>query len=62
VTARERPGLLVRLTAHAISCGADKEVEVGACVGLLYVVYIEALSAARGIRETGKSGGVGPAA
>jgi hypothetical protein len=30
--------LLVGLTAHPISCGAaDKEVEVGACVGLLYV-------------------------
>jgi hypothetical protein len=31
------------LTAHSISCGANKEVEVCASIGLLDVVYIEAL-------------------
>ena len=29
---------LVGVTAHSISGGADKEVEVGACVGLLHVI------------------------
>jgi hypothetical protein len=52
----------VGLTAHAISCGADKEVEVGACVGLLDVVDVEPLPAARRIGEAREGGGVGSAA
>ena len=32
---------LMGLTAHSISCGADKEVEVGALIGLLYMLYVE---------------------
>src|SRR5215207_6836369 len=50
------------VTAHPISSGADKEVEVGAGVGLLYVVYIEPLPAARGIGEALEGGGIGSAA
>src|SRR4249920_3567679 len=53
---------LVGVTAHMISGGADKEVEVGARVGLLYVVHIEPLPAAYGIGKAGEGGGVGPAA
>ena len=45
-----------------ISSGADKEVEVGAGVGLLYVVYVEPLPAAYGVGEAGEGGGVGSAA
>jgi hypothetical protein len=53
---------LMGLTAHPIPCGADKEIEVGAGVGLLYVVYIEPLPPARGVGEACKGGGVGSAA
>jgi hypothetical protein len=52
---------LVGFTAHAISCGADKEVEVGTRVGLLDVIYIEALPAAYGIGEACEGSGVGSA-
>jgi hypothetical protein len=45
-----------------MSCRADKEVEVGARIGLPYVVDVEALPAARGISEARKGGGVGLAA
>jgi hypothetical protein len=53
---------LVGVTAHMISAGADKEVEVSARVGLLYVVYIEPLPAACGIGKAGEGAGVGSAA
>jgi len=46
------------LTAHSISCGADKEVEVGALIGLLYMLYVEPLPAAYGIGEACEGGGV----
>ena len=52
----------MRITAHMISRGTDKEVEVGAGVGLLDVIYIEPLPAAYGVGETRKGGGVRPAA
>jgi hypothetical protein len=51
----------VGLTARPISCGADKEVEVGSRIGLLDVVYIEPLPAAYGIGEAREGGGVGSA-
>jgi hypothetical protein len=47
--------------AHVVSSGADKEVEVGACVGLLYVVYVEPLPPAGGIGKACEGGGVGSA-
>jgi hypothetical protein len=53
---------LVGVTAHPISCGADKEVEVGACVGLLYVVDVEPFPAAYWLGEAFECGGVGLAA
>jgi hypothetical protein len=53
---------LVRLTAHVISRGTEKEVEVGAGVGLLYVVYIEPLPPAGGVGEACEGGSVGSAA
>jgi hypothetical protein len=40
-----------------VSGGADKEVEVGAGVGLLDVVDVEPLPAAYGIGEAGERGG-----
>src|SRR6476620_6273602 len=43
------------------SC-ADKEIEVGACVGLLDVIYVEPLPAAYGVGEACEGGGVGSAA
>ena len=46
------------LPAHLMSSGADKEVEVGAGVGLLDVIYVQPLPAAYGIREACE-GGVG---
>ena len=42
-----------------ISTGADKEVEVGAGVGLLYVIYVEPLPAAYGVGEACEGGSVG---
>ena len=45
-----------------ISGGAHKEVEIGASVGLLYVIYIEPLPAAYGVGEACEGGGVGSAA
>jgi hypothetical protein len=45
-----------------ITSGADKEVEVGARVGLLYVVYIEPLPAAYGVGEACEGSAVRPAA
>jgi hypothetical protein len=53
---------LVGVTAHSISCGADKKVQVGARVGLLYVVYIEPLPAAYGVGKACEGSGVRPAA
>jgi hypothetical protein len=58
---RER-WLLMGVTAHLISCGADEEVEVGAGVGLLYVIYIKPLSAAYGVGKACEGGGVWSAA
>jgi hypothetical protein len=49
----------VGVTAHTVS---DKEVEIGACVGLSDMLYIEALPTAHGIGKAGKGGGVGSAA
>jgi hypothetical protein len=45
-----------------ISGGADEEVEVGAGIGLLYVVYIEPLPAANGTCKAREGGGVRSAA
>jgi hypothetical protein len=45
-----------------VSGGADEEVEVGARVGLLNVIYIEPLPAAYGVGEACEGSGVRPAA
>ena len=44
-----------------MSGGADKKVEVGASVGLSYVIYIEPLPTAYGIGKAREGGDVGPA-
>ena len=54
--------VLVGVTAHMTSGCTDKEVEVGACVRLLYMVYIEPLPAAGRIGKACECGGVRPAA
>ena len=45
-----------------ITSGADQEVEVGATVGLPYVIYVEALPATSGIGEASEGGDVGSTA
>ena len=50
------------VTAHMISGCTDKEVEVGARVGLLYVINVEALPTAYGIGKACEGSGVRSAA